>query len=111
MSSSLLAGIVIGFCFFVFAAVIRFLPLSNKWFFSLFTGQDGIKAKNYVSKWLLLFGTGFCTLAALPLLTDFRGLRAETFVILAVLSISFSWRLSKKYAAKNRSLSRSLSKA
>lgn len=111
MSSSLLSGIIIGCCFFVLTAVIRFLPLSDKWFFSLLAEEDRTKAKNYISKWLLLFGIGFCIVAVLPLLTCFRGLRAETFITLAVVAISFSWRLSKKYAAKNNSLSRPLSKA
>jgi len=111
MSSSLLIGTIIGCCFFVLAVVVRFVPLSNKWFFSLFTEEDRTKAKNYISKWLLFFGTGFCIVAVLPLLTSFRGLRVETFITLAILAISFSWRLSKKYAAKNSSLNRPLSKA
>jgi hypothetical protein len=97
MSSSSLTGLIIGICFMVVSLLIRLFPINSKWLFTLYTKGQRSKANRYLSRWLLLLGAGFCVMASLPLLMEFRGLRAESFLVLAALTLSLCWRMCEKH--------------
>ena len=98
MSASSVTGLFIGICFVVAGLLILIWPINSKWLMTLFSQEERKQANRYLSLILFLFGCGFCIVALLPLLIDFRGLQVETFVVLATLALSLSWSLTKKHA-------------
>ncbi|HUC82437.1 MAG TPA: hypothetical protein VMR70_16140 [Flavisolibacter sp.] len=102
MSSSSLVGLVIGSCFAAVAFLIRVLPIESKWIFTIYTRQQRAKAIRYISRMFWLFAGLFCIVALLPLLIDFRGLRWETFVVLAIMTLSSVRHLTRKHFSPNK---------
>ena len=81
----------------VISLLIQVIPIKSKWLFTIYTEEKKAEAISYISRLLLLFGSLFCMIALLPLLTDFRGLRLESFVVLAILSLKVIGYLTKKH--------------
>lgn len=100
MPASTVTGLLIGICFLAISLLIRIFPINNKWLYTLYTKEQRSEANRYLSSLLLLFGFGFCIVASLPLLIDFRGLRSESFIVLAVLTLNLSWHLCKRHVSK-----------
>ena len=93
-------GMSIGVCFLVLSLLLRITPINTKWLFTLYTKEQRVSASEYLSRLLVLVGIGFCIVALLPSFTQFRGLRTESFLILASLTLSLCWYFTKKHIAK-----------